>query len=127
MRNQGYIALMSAIIISVVLLGLAFTLSLRGFFGRFNVLETEQKEMGLGVAEGCAERAILKLATIPGYQGNESVMLRGQICQIYPILDTGSKYTIKTKVVVGQTVSNIMVEVSKIGFAVSAWQEIPTL
>lgn len=130
MKQGGYIALMSAIIISVILLGLTFTLSFRGFFGRFNILDSEFKERSLGLAEACAERALLRLATIPKYAGNETLTIDGESCQIYPVKSNFpaiNQYTIETKAVLGQTVSNIRIVAATSSFSIISWEEIPTL
>lgn len=64
-RNQeesGYLALITAIILSLILLGLTFMLSASGFFARMMVLETEFRRVSLGLAESCANMALLKLS-----------------------------------------------------------------
>lgn len=65
--QSGFIALMSAIIISVVLLLMITNLSLTGFYGRFNILDAELKEQSLAFAEACADTALLKLANNSSY------------------------------------------------------------
>ena len=44
-RNKGFIALISAIVISVILLLIAANLSLTSFYGRSNILDSELKEI----------------------------------------------------------------------------------
>ncbi len=66
-NQQGFIALVSAVIISVVLLTLVVGTGGRGFSSRFNILNSELKAMGSGLAEACVETARLKLAENPGY------------------------------------------------------------
>lgn len=61
-QPDGYIALISAIIIASILLGLSFEVSTAGFFSRFNVLNSEFKRVSLALAEACANTAFLKLA-----------------------------------------------------------------
>lgn len=61
-NNKGFIALISVVIISFVLLLVATTLGLKGFFSRFNVLDSENKAKSAGLANGCIEAARLKLA-----------------------------------------------------------------
>ena len=39
--NKGFVALTSVVIISAILLLVATSLSLSGFYGRFNILESE--------------------------------------------------------------------------------------
>jgi hypothetical protein len=61
-KEKGFIALFSVIVISTVLLLVATTLSFSGFFGRFNVLDTESKSRSDELAEACIEYATLQLA-----------------------------------------------------------------
>jgi len=68
--NRGYIALISTLIISLILIGLTFTLSASGFFTRFNVLDREYKRISLGLAESCANVALLEIAKDPNYDPN---------------------------------------------------------
>src|ERR1044072_7315133 len=81
----GYIALMSALIISVILIGFLTTLSLGGFFGRFNVLNSEFKERSAAVAEGCANAAISRMGGDVTYAGNEDLVFGGNTCHVFPL------------------------------------------
>lgn len=74
-KKGGYVALISAIIISFVLTGLAFTASRSGFFARFDSLNAEYKRVSKGLAESCVNYALLELAQNPDYSENETVVL----------------------------------------------------
>ena len=80
--NGGYIALMSVIIISLILLAFTAVLSMSGYFSRFNVLAGEYKRVSLGLAESCVNVALLKIAQGPTYQGNETVPVGANNCNI---------------------------------------------
>ena len=83
--NAGFIALMSTVIISVILLLIAVNLSQTSFFGRFNILDAELKEKSSALAEACADTALLKLVNNPSYfppAGGESVSVDGNDCII---------------------------------------------
>ena len=60
-RNKGFVALMSAIIISVILLLIITNLSLTAFYSRSDVLDSELKDRSSALAEACVDTAILKL------------------------------------------------------------------
>jgi hypothetical protein len=62
-KQGAFIALISAIIISVLLLIITVSTSLTGIFGRFNVLDSESKERSVALAEACADTAILETTT----------------------------------------------------------------
>ncbi|MEN9390288.1 MAG: hypothetical protein RLZZ283_388 [Candidatus Parcubacteria bacterium] len=59
---RGYIALISAIIISTVLLTLTTTVSAVNFAGRENALYSEFKHTANGLAESCINQALLNIA-----------------------------------------------------------------
>ena len=62
MKKRGFIALMSVIILSAVLLGMAATASTAGFFARFSALDREYKKSADALANSCANVALLNLA-----------------------------------------------------------------
>lgn len=93
--EQGFIALISVVIISAVLVGLAFTVSASGFYARFDALNGEFKRVSLGLAESCQNVALLKFAqnynydptTDPGYQvslGGVPISVGPNSCIIKP-------------------------------------------
>lgn len=53
---------MTAILMSVVLLGLAVTLCASSFFARFDSLSREYARVAQGLAESCAQVALLRVA-----------------------------------------------------------------
>jgi hypothetical protein len=58
---KGFIALISVIIISVVLLALASTLGSSSLLSRFDTLNSEFKRVSLGLAESCTSVALLRI------------------------------------------------------------------
>ena len=60
--HRGFIALISALLISTVLLGLAATLCMSSLFARLDALSQEYHRVALGLAESCAQVALLKVA-----------------------------------------------------------------
>jgi|GEM_PF-3523471 len=60
--QNGFIALVSTLIISAVLLSLMFTTSTASFYARFDALASEYKRTALGLAESCANAGLLKIA-----------------------------------------------------------------
>jgi len=61
-KNQaGYVALVSAILVSGVLMALAVTVSRAAFWGRFDALARENKIVAREMAKGCANQALVKI------------------------------------------------------------------
>ncbi len=69
--HKGFIALMSAVIISVVLLLTVVTGALSGIFARSNVLDAELKTRSRAVADACLEQARLLIANNSAYVADE--------------------------------------------------------
>lgn len=90
---DGYIAIISVIIISMVLLTTTITLSLTGFLNRFNILEGEAKEISVGLASACIESARIKIARDSGYSppvGGELIAVGDNECTIVSVTGNGS-------------------------------------
>jgi len=83
--EAGFIALMSVLIISITLLGIAFARSNNGFFARFGALNSEYKRVGLGLAESCVNVALLKIAQNASYlpaAGGDTITVGSNTCTI---------------------------------------------
>ncbi len=74
-KPRGFIALISSIIISLVLLTLVTTADLSGFHVRSDVLATEYQEVAISIARSCADVALLKLSEEYTYAGGESITI----------------------------------------------------
>lgn len=108
--NQGFIALVATIIISLVLLVMAADESSSGWFARFNILGTEAKEQANALAEGCAEQALAMLLTDPTYTGNIDITSLDGTCHVFPIqlnFPTAGLVTIRTQGVVRGSYTNL--------------------
>lgn len=124
-RNSGgFIALMSAIIISVILLLIVVNLSFSSFYSRSNILDSELKERSSALAEACVDTALLKLANNPLYfppVGGESVEVDGETC----IIESVSGGTIiNIRADYKNYITKLEVEVDS-DIAVIRWEEIP--
>lgn len=139
---NGYLALISAIVISMILLVIAFALSTSGFFARFNVLNTESKRLSLGFAEACASKAMLSLAQTASYAGGECLNINTgttsascpagvkevcKICSVVPIAPApGTPQTVKTRAVYNSAYTDLSVSLSRsaVGaITVNSWDE----
>lgn len=135
-RNNGFIALISAIIISVILLLILTNLSLTGFYDRSNILDSELKERSSALAEACVDTAILKLANDISYipspafnfvteTGGEPVSINSDQCTIVSVDTSGSH--IKTQAKFNNAYTNFRIIINTTTFAVQSWEECPNL
>src|SRR5260221_6266642 len=87
-KQKGFIALMSAIIISVLLLAITLSLSFSGYFTRFNIVDSESKERSSALGESCGDAAILKLISNKDYvltASDHAIPVGTDACNIYSI------------------------------------------
>jgi len=128
-RQSGYVALMSAIVISFLLIAITVSLGLNGFFGRFNILDSESKERSSALAEACVDAAILDAANgiyhatpappVPVGSDNCTIVLSQ--------LDAPSpgETLIKTQACINKSFTNIEVVIKSNTFDVISWIELP--
>jgi len=138
-HHRGFVALMSVIIISAILLVLVFTLGVSSFFNRFNVLDAENKRVSLGLAEACVSVAMLKVAKDASYTvgapgecvsvGDASgVAAAKRVCKVCNVT-AGASFpkTIETRAVYNGAYTNLRVTITNSipgNFAITAWSEL---
>jgi len=132
--QQGYIALISAILISTSLLILTISVSFEGFYSRFMVSGSEQKEISTYLAKSCVNTAILKIAQDRNYltKSMEIITVGDTTCHIISI-ETGNIFVsnrlIKAQGRSGQAYTNLVVEIDPSvlpHIAIKTWDELPS-
>lgn len=61
-EERGFIALISAVVMSAILMSLMYTVSASSFYARIDAESIESKRVSLGLAESCINVALLALA-----------------------------------------------------------------
>jgi hypothetical protein len=112
-EQKGYIALISAILISVSLLTMVIAVSFEGYFSRFNVLESEQKEISDYLAESCFNRAVIELTQDEDYDETPTVDVGDEECTIVAIDDGTfpSNRLISVQGINGEAYTNLEIEI----------------
>lgn len=123
-RSGGYIAVISAIIVTAIVLSVALVFSSSNFLGRFDTLFLEEKDIARGVAEGCLEYARLKLAQSPSYAGNESKNIGPYSCNILAIESAPGQKIIKSTATVQDRVSNLKLIVNDSALKLISFEEL---
>jgi len=128
-QNSGFVALISAILISVSLLILTVAVSFEGYHSRFSILESQQKEASTYLAEACINTAILKIAQNIHYAGNETIPVGGESCKIVSAVQGTfpTERIIKAKGISGDAVTNLRVEASFLNspdIDIDIWEEV---
>lgn len=125
-NNNGFIALMSAIIISAVLMLIVINMSLTGFYSRTNILDSETKERSSALADACIDIALLGFAQNASYTGNINVTVGENSCFIGPVTTSGSQKIFKIKAIIANYYTNLNVIIDGTNFSIISTEETPT-
>ena len=125
-KNQtGFVALMTAIIISIILGSMIFALNLSGFFARFNALNNQLKEISFALAKSCADTAMLKLGRNPAYGGNEDIAVGVESCHIFALQASGGQKIIQVQAKPDNAYTDLILKVDPATLSIVSWQEVP--
>lgn len=126
--QRGFVALITAIALSLALLTAAVALNQSSFFIRSSLLEAEYKARSLALAEGCADTALLHIAQNADWAGNKTVTINGETCDIRPVkknVPAAGQNMIETRAIFRDAVTNLRVVVNASNAAVISWAEVP--
>lgn len=136
-QQRGFVALMSIIIMTAVVIALIFTVGVSVFFSRFSVLDGEYKRESLALAEACTNTAMVKIAQDPSYAPAATgecvsvsdtcgVVGATRTCKICSVSLSGGMYTIRTRAVYTGAYTTIEAKGSlgETNFNVSSWREV---
>ena len=127
--QQGFIALISILILSAVLLATTLSLAQFGIANRFFILNLEQKVSSKKLAEACVQIARIKAYNDPTYKVGTpvSVSIAGGTCSIYSVTantPVSGQSNIKTTAQDGETISNLCVVVDNTNGDFISWKEL---
>ncbi|MDP3725037.1 MAG: hypothetical protein Q8R20_01040 [Nanoarchaeota archaeon] len=105
-RSDGFVAVVSAIIVSALVLAIAVFVGVSGFFGYEDTQALERKSAAVASANGCLRHALLYLAS-GAYEGGETINIAGSACEVLPIMFGTSTITIKASSTVRGSVVNL--------------------
>ncbi|MEK9152193.1 MAG: hypothetical protein AAB692_02410 [Patescibacteria group bacterium] len=126
-HDRGFIALISVIISGALALALAIGLSSRSIGEMQMSLGQQQSHRALALADLCAERALMKLASVLDYAGNETVTIAAGSCSIGPVSGTGNlNRVIEAQSAVSGFTRKVKVTVTRVSpvTQISAWNEV---
>lgn len=125
---RGFIALISVLIISVVLLLITTSGSLAGFYTRMNALMFENKERSRALAEACIDRTLLALVVDQSYIGGATTTVSGgDTCYTGTITVSGSApnitHAFRTRAFVNETQTILSVQARSPLMNVTSYKE----
>lgn len=125
MNNRGFVALISTIIISAILLLVIASSGLVSFYSRYNTLDAELKERSNAAADACADEALVQLAQDPGYAGGVLSLNSLDQCRIGKITSVGANTQFEVQATSSQTaVTNLKIVFDPSDVSIVSWQEI---
>ena len=105
-KQEGFVAVLSAIIVSAFVLAMVIFVGNSGFLGYGDTQALERKSMAVFSAEGCLRHALLYLAE-GVYVGGETLSFASSTCDILPIWFGTSTIRIEASSTVRDAVSNL--------------------
>ena len=131
-NDSGFVALITAIIISAILLTVAVAMNQVGYLTRGEVLDSEYKNRSAALAEACGDLALLNIAQDANVTG--SVPVGADTCSIDSVqADEGTGLTTITTsaefpaaAVLGRgAVTKLQIVVDSDDLTIQSWNEIP--
>ncbi len=123
-KNSGYIAVTTSIILSFLILLISTSLGFSTWFGRIGVLNSSYKATSYFLAESCSETAMLKLALNSSYTGDENIIIGAYQCSIKPIISPAGQKIIVTQAEVNGATTNLKFTITYPQFQIVSWEEI---
>ena len=124
-KNNGFIALISVIVVSAILLLIAVTLSFSQFYDRYNILESEYKERSASLAEACVDSALLELANNINYLGDATTTIGANKCYVGNVTTSGPNKIFKTRATYQNSYTDLKIVIDSSTFSIQSWEEIP--
>lgn len=134
-NEKGFVALISAIIVSVTLLLFTLAVSFEGYHTRFAVLNSDFKEKSNYLAESCVYTALIEVLRDDNFHSEafpQTIVVGGDICTIIEVdtLSFPGEYRIFSKGVFDRAVTNLEVNVDvsdSSDVTIDSWEEVDNL
>lgn len=123
----GYIAIMSSIILSLMLMLVSISLGSSSLFTRLNVVDFGNKQLSYFVARSCLNDALFKLADSASYTGNETLIISSRTCILSTITTSGANKIIQAKAIIGGATTNLKLTVNATSLSTVSLEELATL
>lgn len=127
---NGYVALMSALIVSVVLVVLSVSISTAGLYARFDAADAEYKQRSSYLAESCIAAALVNIDQNAAYvptAGGETLFVGDDTCTLVSVITSGGQVIIESKGTFRDAVTNLKVVVMSGSLHLVSWEELSTL
>ena len=123
-REGGYIAIVSALIISAIIVAIVVAVGQASFLGRAGIAGAHYKERSRALAGACANTALLKLASSSSYGGNETINVASDTCRIFTIVSSSTGRIIDAQGIFERSYTNYRVTVASGTVDIIRWEEL---
>ncbi len=122
--QRGFMALISVILISAILMLIATSLSFSGFYARYNILDSEFKTQSTELAKSCIDAALIRLAHDYAYiPQNNKIFFGNDSCAFESVLSSSSQKIIQVQANYKDFVTNMRVVISP-NFSITSREEV---
>lgn len=127
-QEQGFIALVSILIVGALVLVVSIGVSLRAIGETQMSLGQEFGNRARVLADACAEYALMQLKNNLQYSGNETILLdETDSCDILPVEGSGNENrTVKTQATSTGFMRKIHIEIARVNptTQITLWEEV---
>ena len=122
-RSRGYIAIVSALIISIIMAIVLVSLGQVSFFHRINISNAHLKEKSRALAGACVDAALLKIVNSSTYAGNETITVASDTCKIVSVVTSGTVRVVTTQGIYQNSYTNLRVDIPTSTVSITGWEE----
>ena len=122
--RPGFLAITTAIILSLVLLTVALSMGSLGVLTRTRQSDTAVKSLTFTLARSCVDYALLKLVQNSNYAGNETRTIDNKNCTILPVETLGQNKIVKTQATIQNLTTNLRATVQISPFQLITLEEV---
>lgn len=123
-NNRGYIAITTAIVLSLLVMVVAISLGSGGLFTRFHYVDFNNKQSSYITARSCLNHALWQIAIDPAYVGNETINVSWYSCAIRPVQTSGSNKIIESRAQIGGATTNLRLTVNSTTLSTVSLEEL---
>lgn len=129
LKQQGYVLLLSVLVIGAVSLTIALALLASGVDGQRATDIYQRSQQARALADGCAEEALQRLHDNTAYSGSGSLTLGNGTCTFSVSPGAPGTATIgATGIVKGvMRAERVSVQITSVGLTIAAWQIVGSL
>lgn len=122
--KSGYIGVLSALIISAVIVVIITAIGQVSFLNRIAVSDVHLKGKSRALAEACVDTALLKLVSNSSYAGNETINVASDTCKIISVVSSSTGRIISAQGKFLGAVTDIRATVANNTVSVLGWEEV---